>query len=118
MMQDEPQDSLDYSPHWTSHPVIVNSSRFDVDIRFCICASTPSESCSDCPVHGIGRRSLFGIDLTEMRHQGAGHREHPSTRDSYARGGVCKEDDLCQVFSTFTEMYESTVISTAVNVEK
>jgi len=70
MLQNEPQDSVDYSPHWTSHPVIVNSSRFDVDLRFCICASTPSVSCSDCPVHGIGRRSLFGVDLTELRHQG------------------------------------------------
>ena len=69
-MQDEPQDVVDLNFQWPNHPVIVDSSDFDVDIRFCICASTPSESCSDCPVHGIGRRSLFGIDLTEMRHQG------------------------------------------------
>ena len=70
VLQDVPQDVVDHNFQWTNHPVIVDSSDFDVDIRFCICASTPSESCSDCPVHGIGRRSLFGVDLSEIFHQG------------------------------------------------
>ncbi len=68
VLQDVAQDFVNHSFQWTNHPVIVDSS--DIDIRFCICASTPSESCSDCPVHGIGRRFLFGMDLTEIRHQG------------------------------------------------